>query len=116
MLVRSHVNAPCAGRRIAHCSRLTIYSHAFDHGVDVIAFYEPAAKDICVHLSIKKLRDVKTAQAPVMHEEQVSVLTFNLAKNSRADSAAFDQVGSFGGNDEQGIIPRDDKELLNWRL
>ena len=83
----------------------------------MIAFFEHAVKDIYVHLSIKNLRDLQTTMiAPVMHEECVNMLYINFSKNSRADSAAFEQVGSFGGNYEQRIIPRDDMKLHNLRF
>ena len=51
-----------------------MYYHAFDLGVDVIAWFEHPVKDIHVHSSIKNLRDVQTAImiAPVMHEEYSS--------------------------------------------
>ena len=93
-----------------------MYFHALDLGVDVIAWFEHPVKDIHVHISIKNLRDVQTAIAPVMHAECVNVLSINFAKNSRADSVTFFKVGSFGGNDEQRIIPRDDMKLLNLRF
>ena len=70
-----------------------MYCYVFDLGVDVIAWFEHAVKDIHVHLSIKILRDVQTAIAPVVllvHVECVNVLAINFVNNSRADSLTFD--------------------------
>ena len=63
-----------------------------------------------------KRRETAIGLAPVMHAECVNVLAINFVNNSRADSVTFDQVGLFGGDDEQRIIPRDDLKLLNLRL
>ena len=99
------MNFRCADREIVHCRRRTKYFHSVDLGVDVIAWLEHATIDIYVHLSIKNLRDVQTAIAPVIHGECVNVLSINFAKNSRADSANFDQ-----------FIPRYDMKLINLRF
>ena len=38
---------------IVHCQRRTKYFHAFDLGIDVVAWFEDAVEDIYVHLFIK---------------------------------------------------------------